>query len=727
MKHKPYMHFNLFHKKKWILTTFLLLTSIATPQHTVDKQFQIGASFSTQTRVNKAYYEAFKESGMNLIVQYASEKTKPFLSDYNFIAFNGDSRDDYIYHYSTAFYSKWEAEENQKTWDKIGIKHKDGKEEKFKGIKCWSSKGISKPTRSIVYGPHYHQEKLYKRWYWGDKSFDRHKVKYTVRFRMALDVSGNVNQNEEVCKLYVSVRHVPVSNNTDGNKIDHILKGPITLKVSDFKPNGAFDYFYLDNSAPWYTYPVEYHENPPAGVSNTTTWIDKYGDQGIQFCVDWLRKDTRCTLYIDYIEVYDNDGWNRYLDPDTRESVIRDIQTYAEKYSSWSNLKYWGGCDEPSSIDAYIPIRIVDSLIQDVGAPPLMSVFYPQWDVTVNNDSQLVRYYNTVKPEKLLIDFFPFLPQFPVPRWDDWYWFQKQLQICHSLQPGFYYQAQAFGYQKGEMGSWEVWRQPTSTELKASVMLALAHGVKGIIFFQLDSYPMGDGLILQGILKNNLPNYTKTELWYLVKEDLVPRLKGKLGKKLMELDYTGNYIQYYKIGNKQSEYSMHQMSDDFIGVGFGQPQAEEMNWHCGLFTRQNNPDDKYFFLINLYTTANSRSIPVSITDKGQEYENYRFRNIESNFDTTFTGQFTTNLIQSKGEGYLFQVAPVIKYGGRLRYSEETKDGMELTDDMIIENGAVLTINGNYYSKANIIVKNGRVSYINNGKVHFAENKKLITN
>jgi len=51
--------------------------------------------------------------------------------------------------------------------------------------------------------------------------------------------------------------------------------------------------------------------------------------------------------------------------------------------------------------------------------------------------------------------------------------------------------------------------------------------------------------------------------------------------------------------------------------------------------------------------------------------------------------------------------------------------MELTDDLIIENGAVLTINGNYYANANIIVKNGKVSYKNKGKIHFAENKRLI--
>ena len=727
---KPKLKFLFFFllRKPWSKITLSILISAAPAQKLSPQEFQIGAAFNKQTRFNQAFYDAFEESGMNLMMQLADSKTKPLIAGNNLIAYNPDTRDDYIYHYSTSFYSKWEAEENQKMWDKIGVKHKGGRETTYKNTKCWSTEGLKKSTRSLVYGPHYHQEKLYKRWYWEDKTFNRHNVQYITRYRMALDVSGKVNPDEEVCRLYVLVRHTPVVNGAPGNKVDHTLKGPITLKVKDFQPYGKFDYFYLDDKIPWYTYPIEYHDpEGGSGISSTsnTVWEDKYGEQGVQFCIDWLRNDSRCTLYIDNIEVYDNDGWSDFIDPDKRGSTITNIQSYAKKFSGWSNLKYWGGCDEPSSIDAYLPIRIVDSLIQDVGAPPLMTVFYPQWNVFVNNDSQLVRYYNTVKPKKLIIDFYPFLIDFPVTRWDDWNTLHKQFQICHSLQPGFYYMAQAFGYQIRESGKWSIWRLPDSADFKASVMSALAHGVKGIIFFQFDSYPMAGGIILQGLLKNDPPKYTRTDLFYLVKDNLVPRLKGSLGKKLMELDYTGNYIQYYKIGGKQNDPSLNQMSDDFLTVVIASPQAEEKNWHCSFFSRQNHPDDKYFFLTNLYTIADNRSIEIRLTETGQKYKNYRFRNVEGNFDLTFTGQSIKQLTYSKGEGSLYQISPVVKYGGKLLYSEETKDGMELTDDMIIENGAVLTINGNYYAKANITVKNGRVAYKNNGKIHFTENKRLI--
>jgi hypothetical protein len=51
--------------------------------------------------------------------------------------------------------------------------------------------------------------------------------------------------------------------------------------------------------------------------------------------------------------------------------------------------------------------------------------------------------------------------------------------------------------------------------------------------------------------------------------------------------------------------------------------------------------------------------------------------------------------------------------------------MILEDDMTIENGAVLTINGVYSSKGNIIVKNGTIINGSDGKIQFAEGKKLI--
>ena len=93
------------------------------------------------------------------------------------------------------------------------------------------------------------------------------------------------------------------------------------------------------------------------------------------------------------------------------------------------------------------------------------------------------------------------------------------------MQPGFWYVAQGFGI-KAPDGSWHIWQKPDSTELKTTVMLALAHGVKGLMFWNYDTYPWQDPYIIDGIVgENDEP----TELWYLIKENIAPRLRGTLG------------------------------------------------------------------------------------------------------------------------------------------------------------------------------------------------------
>jgi len=351
-----------------------------------------------------------------------------------------------------------------------------------------------------------------------------------------------------------------------------------------------------------------------------------------------------------------------------------------------------------------------------VGAPSLINNFFPYWELTVNNDSQLVRYYNTVQPEKLFIDFFPFLSGWSTARVEDWDCLRKILQICSSLQPGFYYQAQAHGYWQGD--HWLIWRRPNSKELIAQVMLALAHGVKGITFFSFDSYNAGP-YILQGILDINMNH---TDLSNVLRYNIVPRLKGKLGKTLMSLDYTGDYINMEYHGGIAN----NQIENDYLSI---QHHKKNYFWHAGFFNQRDFPDNKYFLLTNLRTTM-PVTAKITVTNK-TDFKNVSFTDIErgvGSVDTTigissFITYFET---MPEGEGRLYRVSPVIKYGGRLLYSEETKDGIELTDDLIIENGAILTINGNYHSKANIIIKNGRVEYKNKGKIHFAENKRLIT-
>jgi hypothetical protein len=186
----------------------------------------------------------------------------------------------------------------------------------------------------------------------------------------------------------------------------------------------------------------------------------------------------------------------------------------------------------------------------------------------------------------------------------------------------------------------------------------------------------------------------------------------------MNLNYTGDYIPYSCFGCPPH-------NSPLAGYLYLDCYALTFNWHAGFFEHKSFPNNKYFLLANLITTD-----PVStylIVSNNTEYNNVSFTDIEGGVDTTigYNSSITYYETMPAGEGRLYRVAPVIKYGGRLLYSESTQPGMTLEDDMVIERGAVLTINGVYSSKGNITVKNGGIINGSNGKIQFVGGKKLI--
>ena len=91
------------------------------------------------------------------------------------------------------------------------------------------------------------------------------------------------------------------------------------------------------------------------------------------------------------------------------------------------------------------------------------------------------------------------------------------------------------------------------------------------------------------------------------------------------------------------------------------------------------------------------------------------------------------LTHPAGEGFLYEVAPVVKYGGKLYASETIGSTTTLYDDMTIENGIILTVNsdyncyGNIYLKgsAQIITSSGGTITFHNGKGIIAEGNPQI--
>ncbi len=226
---------------------------------------------------------------------------------------------------------------------------------------------------------------------------------------------------------------------------------------------------------------------------------------------------------------------------------------------------------------------------------------------------------------------------------------------------------------------------PTPPELGAQTMLTLAHGAKGIFFEPYYTY--GDtitGLVYK--MQNGI--FLPRDLFFKA-QSIAERLHGSLGARLASLDYTGNYIKarYFVPTDDPSNQTY-----DYLTLPYNQ-SASTMNWHVGFFNRNGYSDDKYFFLVNLLPNT-PKSVQVKVTPPVTGFYNYRFRDYEGQFDTTFfSGSYLTySLSHPAGEGYLYEVAPVVKYGGKLYYPDTISNALTLSDDMTIEDGVTLKVN-----------------------------------
>lgn len=468
MKHIIHFLNYLFRPRGQIIIVLLFFNTITTAQEsTPPEEFPVGTSIGESLINTPGMFERFVETDLNTIYQRADDNTNTLLEDYNLLAWNSESEFEYIYHYSSSYYSKWEAEQNQTDLARVGVKHTSGDTATWKGNLCWSTKNYSSiPDGLLMFGPHYYQDKTYKRVY--PFGWRKELVRYTVRFKMALENTDSVPGSEDVCIIKVVYRYKDVET---GDFYETVFLER-TLKVQDFDPNGLFDLFDFEGATYDYDDQFNLPENfdklidPPAG---TITYTDIESYTGIQYVVDWLRDDDDCTLYIDYVEVYDNKGWNDFIFQP--EETANKIKAYADSFKTmgWTNIKFWGGMDEPSTIDAYAPIHIVDSIIRSVPAPPMINTFNPlwTWDHLINGEVQMSQFISIAQPSKLLLAVNPCTAWNELLTFNEIDWLRHNLQLASGFDSNFWFAAQTHGLLVDTVShDWCVWRKPEPPELK---------------------------------------------------------------------------------------------------------------------------------------------------------------------------------------------------------------------------------------------------------------------
>jgi parallel beta-helix repeat protein len=696
-------------------------------------EFPIGTFLYSE---NTNVYEKMDSSGMNYMVSGFTDYTQN--SPIKLMGIEANQPDDYIPKYAMGYYTRWQAEKDEVALLETGVKHPVengsyvyGQVENYLGATCWASEmNVGHTVNNLIWGPNYKQEKKYK---WYEYQQQGLLILYRTNFRLALRYAGQYPDTTSICKLSVYYRYKWIYQQEEGYA--SITLSESVLRKSDFLTESFYpftsDYIYPSNltetrqgKSPDYLY-----------TEADTVFIDDIPETGIEFRIDWFDVGK---LYVDYVEVYDQLIWNDYIQ--TPQIVANRIRDYANRFEDWNSLEYWFAYEEPNTIDSYTPFHIVDSLIQHHQGinkrKPLATIIYEHWNGQVNGDWHLQKFIELAKPTKLMIDWFPFWVNYDTD--EGLWWLRNMFEYADLAQPGFWYIPQGFGEKLDSLSNDYCWvRKPSSAELNSSIMLALAHGSKGIMPWMFSSRLSGvkevncgnNYVYFDAIVKEN---GNPTPLYYYIKDNITPRLKAALGNTLLSLNYTRDYLElrrYVYQGNSPETVTENYLT---LSTSAQNPTPITYNFHAGFFEHQYQPYNNYFLLANLLTTEN-RWTNIGIKNQ-LGYENMRFRNIEPEygFDTTFTtdGNPQTNDISidlefPAGEGYLFQVAPVVLCGGRLRYPELVGEQQVLTDDMIIENGATLTVYNNYFGDGNIIVKNGSIMNGENGKIQFANGKKLI--
>jgi len=202
-----------------------------------------------------------------------------------------------------------------------------------------------------------------------------------------------------------------------------------------------------------------------------------------------------------------------------------------------------------------------------------------------------------------------------------------------------------------------------------------------------------------------------------------PRLKDLMGKTLKKLSPIDQILKVPL--NTQFSFSNFInkiIKGDCTTQG---SQSGEYDYDLGFFTDSLNRD--YFMIISRWYNGGCDPA-LTIKLKPDYYNNYNIKVVDfinnQTYNTNRFGSISSALV--RGDAGFWGVFPILQYGGDISANDTTFDGETLLDDLTIESGATLTVNGTYNAKANITVKSGgKIIAVPNGKIIFAPGKKII--
>lgn len=383
-------------------------------------------------------------------------------------------------------------------------------------------------------------------------------VRYTARFWLKID-TFDVSSNTPVCSLVVcGPEYEP----------DSIFKDSV-LRIRDFPAKNQYCPFDL-----------QFRKKPG---SNDLIW----------YVIHWYGN---VNLWADYVEV--KDCYVDSLEKGDYDSTLHEIaRLYSPIYCPYKSLFRFYLRDEPYyghfPANAYVMEFLNREETYQKGIQALGGA----------GKTFFQAYVDSVKPNELMFDYYPFRGGRDRTPEDSGLVFQNRLdELCTQLSDmrivaledslDFWNIPQAFGKYDAESaitpdsgGDEGAWRLPTSRELRCATWLSLAYGAKGIMYFRFTTYltyEAGFPEWIRGLWRyDNNPR----EPLYSEARNLNLMLK-KIGNQLLSLE--SDTVFKASDGIPQDCFiksvKIWDMLDTLIQIG--------------TFHKTSNPDENFFIIVN---------------------------------------------------------------------------------------------------------------------------------
>ncbi len=637
-----------------------------------------------------------------------------------------------IAYYSERAYSEWEAEGN----DNYGI-NLDCSE----GVLSEDGHSIRNRTAvsdTIIKGPRYYQ--LYNSLFNNTSIFT-----YFADFRLKIvhhaqpPQNGTVGNNDVVCVILASTEY------TDKRSILHYkIMHEITLKVSDFT-NGYNN---------WQTFQVKYNNTKNLVPSSFLETRYKFNPQtgmdiwqvipNVQFKVIWMGL-SYLDLYVDKVTVYDEEGGKlKSGAAETIEKLNQEQNNEFDDFDNTDDIIAWAPIDEPNFIDNLECVKLLDDYLYNHSnfEQRLFTAIAGCWKGSVKETPtdtiyKVDEYYKRANYHGGKINNYIYNYPYEGNTLQSWKanirdMLDHHLSKINKQDPNFMCSVQT--------GKWIVNAEhdelnviPTREQFLYNINVDLLYGAKGIelnqyYYFYKDNDPSNTDTTTRNSLvcvhsdsHNNSADQTYfTPLWHVLADEISPRLKSDYGILLKNLN--------------QSEQKYLRNVDTFKTIGditFSKSGTSE--YDCGVFTKPNFDDKKYFMIVSRFYNApplpeNPHYVEYTITNLSDvNYTIKEFYEKESSFLTKSGNTITFNTEMLPGEARLYELMPLLKYGGILPCDDTVKTSRELIGDLEIGANKKLYIkNATYTVKDTILIKTGgAILRKNNGNIMFAGTGKII--